>query len=141
MNPFTIIVAFLTAVTEYFKAVNVVLPDIWKGIMGVFQYFQDKNQREKDAIAEQVAAKLRAQEIEAKKAEANVKAAMLIYDKIWKDRFNMVLNFLDNNLTERVIALTLEVDNSEVSNILFDEALSNSAKAMKIVEIMRRKVA
>jgi hypothetical protein len=126
------------AIANFMQAVVMVLPDLINLVHSWVEYWQAKNKRQKDAIADEVAAKLHAQDTASRKAQANLKAAMMIYDSVWKDTYAMFLQHLTSDKPENALHMVKEANFAEASTIIFDNPQPNDIKAQLLTDIIRR---
>lgn len=125
------------AIANFMQAVVMVLPDLLKLVHTWVEYWQAKNQRLKDAIADEVAAKMHAQAQASKKAQANLKAAMELYNIVWKDTYAQFLEHLNSDKPECALLMLQEKDFAAASTIIFDLNDTNEVKAQLLTDIIR----
>lgn len=123
---------------NFMQALVMVLPDIIKLIHTWVEYWQAKNQRQKDAIAEEVASKLQAQATASRKAQANLKAWKMIFDNVWKDTYTQFLAHLTSDQPENALLMVKETNFAAASTIIFDNQQPNEVKAQLLTDIIRK---
>lgn len=121
---------------ELSKNIGMVLPDILKMIRAWSEYWQNKNQRLKDAMAEEVATKLKAQQNQARKEIANLKAAMYIYDQAEKDTYNQLFLHLNSDKPESALLMLRKEQFPAASAIIFDSDSPNAIKAQLLTDLI-----
>ncbi len=123
---------------KFSEALIMVLPDLLKTIRAWSEYWQQKNQRYKDAIAHEVETKIKAQERQSRKELANLKASMLIYEEVWKDTYKQFLAHLESGTPELALLMLREEHFAEANEIIFNSNSSLLYKAKQLTDILRR---
>ncbi len=139
MGIIALLTAFFTAITELAKSFILIFPEILALIKSWRTHFENIEQRQADAIKEQVNAQLRAQNNQAKKESANQIAFIAGLDSAWATRYEQILELINRGENSTVLVLTDTLDYPPVDDILFFSEDTNENKARKIISIMRKK--
>ncbi len=138
MTVIAMLTAFFTSTAEFFKSVNMFLPDILAMIHARQALDAARLKRETDAMKAQVDSQLQAAKNQARKESANLRAYQATLNAAWKQVHLQILTYLDAGDDYSVLQMVGVVDDTRVDAILFDDIVSsNAAKAMKICKIMQ----
>jgi hypothetical protein len=132
------VLAFFTAVTEVFKAINTFLPDLVNLFRSIAAYYEAKRKREEDAIKTEIEQRLKACENQARREAANYRAHLATLNASWKQILEQVIAHIKNGQEENVLAMIGGPYNEKVNSILFDMSKTPEVRAGLIVDIMEK---
>ena len=123
---------------KFSESLLLIIPDILKLVRSWADYWYTKNQRYKDAVATEIETKLKAAQNQAQKEQANLLAAMYIYNSVWLDTFNQFKAHLDSNEPEHALLMLREDQFSAANDIIFNANSANSIKAQLLTDLVRK---
>lgn len=138
MAEWTTLKLILGIVYKCLEALVMLLPDLIQMGRAIASYWILKNQRLKDAMQEEINAKLRAAEAQSRKEQANLKASLAIYAKVWKDTYKQLLEYLNSDKPEDALIMVKEQNFEAVSQIIFFNTSANEIKAQLITDLMKK---
>jgi len=125
----------VTAIAEFFKLLNLILPRIFALIDIMQKHHEAELKRLQDAQAAEEAAYQKATTSQAKREQANLAAFQMIMDVAKKDLYNIILKALNDGQPEKVLSMMKKINNAAVDDVLFNKETSNEVKAMYLTQI------